>query len=86
MQMQQPIFNLTKDELLEKCLDLRLPVSRFDNYQTLENFLKAASDEAGESTSNEVIADKAITEEEEPIYLGRHFSFKYVLGKVLTLI
>lgn len=86
MQMQQPIFNLSKEELLEKCLDLRLPVSRFDNYQTLENFLKVARDEAGESEVSEVQSDIPAVEEEEPIYLGKHFSFKYVLGKVLTLI
>lgn len=85
MPLQQPIFNLTKDELLEKCLDLRLPVSRFDSYQTLENFLKAAGDEAGDC---QVCTDNKadLTFEEEPIYIGKHFSFKYVLGKVLTLI
>lgn len=86
MQSQQPIFNLTRDELLEKCLDLRLPVSRFDSYQTLENFFKVAKDEAGETNSNPDSADVLELEEEEPVYIGKFFSFRYVLGKVLTLI
>ncbi|QQS35221.1 MAG: hypothetical protein IPM56_13305 [Ignavibacteriales bacterium] len=83
MPLQQPIQHLSKDELLEKCLDLRLPVSRFDSYQTLDNFLKAASDE-NDFEKNENHSE--VIEEEEPVYLGKYFSFKYVLGKVLTLI
>lgn len=84
MPLQQPTTNLTKDELLEKCFDLRLPVSRFDSYETLNNFLKAASDES--AAKQEEIVNSYNEEDEEPIYLGKHFSFKYVLGKVLTLI
>ncbi len=84
MPLQQPVTNLTKDELLEKCLDLRLPVSRYDSYETLNNFLKAASDES--STKKEEVVNQFDEDDEDPVYLGKYFSFKYVLGKVLTLI
>jgi hypothetical protein len=67
-------------------MDLRLPVSRFDSYQTLENFLKVAGDEAVDIQSGLSNPDLSKFEEEEPIYIGKHFSFKYMLGKVLTLI
>ena len=61
-----------KTYLLIQCYDYHLPVSPLDSVEVLENFLKAAMDEAGKAdaeTSNEYPFL-----ENDPIYIGKYES------------
>lgn len=72
----------SKDELLAQCMDLNLPVSRFDSIEALRNHLEAAYDEIGET--HEVDIDPEL--KEECVYIGKRDPiFKFVLTKFIQL-
>jgi hypothetical protein len=78
-----------RDELLEACHDLRLPVAGNENVKTLELYIQAAYDdfESNEISSSPHSSDlnECITEEE--IDYGsigdKSWRFKYLINKIL---
>lgn len=73
-----------RQELLQTCHDLRLPVSTGDSIETLELYVKAAYDEfENEKKSDDNSED--IYEDEINIFIGRS-KFKSFLGKIIPFL
>jgi len=74
--------NYSRDELLAQCLDLNLPVSRFDSIEVLRNHLEAAYDEIGEKPNTDIDPEL----KEECVYIGKRDPiFKFMLTKFIQL-
>ena len=72
----------SRDELLAQCLDLNLPVSRYDSVEVLKNHLEAAYDEIGETSNADIDPEL----KEECIYIGKRDPiFKFMLTKFIQL-
>jgi len=72
----------SRDELLAQCLDLNLPVSRFDSIEVLRNHLEAAYDEIGEKPNTDIDPEL----KEECVYIGKRDPiFKFMLTKFIQL-
>lgn len=67
------------NELFDECCDLRLPVTRTDAKETLQNYLKAVYDEP--SDKDEQILYEEL--EEDPIYIGKYSRLKVIINKIL---
>lgn len=73
-----------RQELLQACEDLRLPVSSGDSIETLELYVKAAYDEfENEKKSN--INSEDIYEDDINVFIG-HSKFKSFLGKIIPFL
>ncbi len=77
-----------KEELLEACHDLRLPVAGNESLKTLELYIQAAYDDfqvKGDSHSGSIDSQENSIEEE--INYGsigdKSWRFKYILNKIL---
>ncbi|GEM_PF-2373338 len=70
--MKYEYFSCSKDELLSICYDYNLPVSPSDSVQTLQNYLKAAKDEA--EMSENKCNDEYTFLENDPVYIGKYNS------------
>lgn len=57
----------SKEDLLNECYDLNLPVNRNDSYQTLQLHLQAAYDEVGTKKSSAIDPELEAME----IYIGK---------------
>jgi hypothetical protein len=76
------LSSFSREELLAKCLDLNLPVSRFDSIEALRNHLEAAYDEIGENSEPEIEPEL----QEECVYIGKRDPiFKFMLTKFIQL-
>jgi hypothetical protein len=72
----------SRDELLAQCLDLNLPVSRYDSVEVLKNHLDAAYDEIGENSNTDIDLEL----NEECVYIGKRDPiFKFMLTKFIQL-
>jgi len=79
---QNNLSNFSREELLAQCLDLNLPVSRFDNIEALRNHLEAAYDEIGGNSKYEIEPEL----QEECVYIGKRDPiFKFMLTKLIQL-
>ena len=68
----------SREELLDECTDLRLPVTRFDSIEVLEGYLKAASDECSDKT--ETLFEDELAD--DPVYIGKRPILEMLLRKV----
>jgi hypothetical protein len=76
------LSSCSREELLAQCLDLNLPVSRFDSIEALRNHLEAAYDEIGENLEAEIEPEL----QEECVYIGKRDPiFKFMLTKLIQL-
>jgi len=76
------LSSYSREELLAQCLDLNLPVSRFDSIEALKNHLEAAYDEIGEISDTEIEPEL----QEECVYIGKRDPlFKFMLTKFIQL-
>ncbi len=76
------LSNYSQEELLAQCIDLNLPVSRFDKIEALRNHLEAAYDEIGENSETEIEPEL----QEECVYIGKRDPiFKFMLTKFIQL-
>ena len=76
------LSNCSREELLAQCMDLNLPVSRFDNIEALRNHLEAAYDEIGENSETYIEPEL----QEECVYIGKRDPiFKFMLTKFIQL-
>jgi hypothetical protein len=78
MESQYTTVGKSREELFNECCDLRVPVTRFDNIEVLEGYLRAASDECSEKP--EVPAEDELAD--DPVYIGKRPIIETVLRKV----
>lgn len=84
MEQNLNLEQLSRDELLSYCTDLRLPVSRYDKKEVLLNYIKAAYDEVETSTQEDILSDE-FDLENNPVFIGKSdFTLTGILGKILT--
>jgi len=76
--------NKTHEELLTECLDLKLPVSRFDNTKTLQLHLQAVYDETEKLDKT---PQDFYEEDIDGIYIGKwKGKVRIALGKFLPFL
>lgn len=73
-----------REDLYRECRDLNLPVTPTDSIETLKHFIEAAYDEIEETNEPDVQMDMSdFNLEEDPIYIGKRNSLKYMLLKFI---
>jgi hypothetical protein len=85
MNNQLNTIQRSREELLDECLDLRLPVKTSDRREILEAHLLAVYDEAEQNSRLPENYDDGFDLDKDPVYIGRNdFNITRILGKLLT--